>query len=117
VIGILQGLPEWLPMSSKSFSMLYLVGLKGGDPSLAYSMSIWLHLGPFPAPLVVFRRPQTEGRRLLVFLLLGTLISGLVEVSLCYLTKETLAYVDERQFLIGLGGLLKYMIGAHSRTI
>lgn len=117
VIGILQGLAEWLPISSKSFSMLYLVGLKGGDPSLAYFMSIWLHLGSFPAPLVVFRRqiveavrsitrPQAEGRRLLIFLVLGTLISGLVGVPLYYLTKETLAYVDERYFMISLGGLL-----------
>jgi len=42
---------------------------------------------------------------------LGTLISGLVGVPLCYLTRETLAYVDERYFMIGLGGLLKHMIG------
>jgi undecaprenyl pyrophosphate phosphatase UppP len=126
-IGILQGLAEWLPIS-KSFSMLCLVGLKGADPSLAYSRSIWLHLGSFPTPLVVFRRqiaetvrsirrPQTEGRRLLVFVL-GILISGLVRVPLCYLTKDTLAYVDERYFVIALGGLLKYMIGAsHSNDL
>ena len=117
MLGILQGIAEWLPISSKSFNMLYMVGLSVQDPSLAYSMSIWIHIGSFPAPIVVFRRqitsalrsirhPKTEGRRLFVFLIAGTAISGVIGVPLYYLTKETLTYLDVRNFMIVLGGLL-----------
>jgi undecaprenyl-diphosphatase len=117
LIGILQGLAEWLPISSKSFGMLYLVGLKGGDPELAYSMAIWLHVGSFPASIVVFRhrvieairsirRPNREGRNILRFLALGTIASGIVGVPLYYLAKGTLAVVGGRLFMILLGILL-----------
>ena len=92
VLGFIQGLVEWLPLSSEG--MVFLVksnffsnGESAGD---ILRLSLFLHLGTFFAALVYFRkeilalfkamfnyRAAAEGdKRLLVFLLITTAISG-----------------------------------------
>jgi len=99
ILGILQGLAEWLPVSSKSFELFYLLGVpKLEDASLAFSMSIWFHMGSFLAALFVFRsqvlmalrsisRRDGQGRQILQYLIVGTLASGAVGIPLYFVAK------------------------------
>jgi undecaprenyl-diphosphatase len=56
IIAILQGLVEWLPISSSGQVMLVSLNLLNISPEQAYSLSIWLHFGTMLAVLLKFRK-------------------------------------------------------------
>ena len=55
IIAILQGLFEWLPISSSGQTFLVSMKMFGISPEAAYSLAIWLHLGTTLAVLLKFR--------------------------------------------------------------
>ena len=55
VIAILQGLFEWLPISSSGQTMIISMNIFGISAEEAFSLSIWLHLGTTLAVLFKFR--------------------------------------------------------------
>jgi len=55
IIGILQGLFEWLPISSSGQVMIVSINLFNISAEEAYSLTIWLHLGTTIAVLLKFR--------------------------------------------------------------
>jgi len=55
IIAILQGLVEWLPISSSGQVMIVSINIFGITPEEAFSLSIWLHLGTTLAVLLRFR--------------------------------------------------------------
>ena len=56
IIAILQGLTEWLPISSSGQVMIFSLNLLDISPEQAYSLSIWLHLGTMFAVILRFRK-------------------------------------------------------------
>ena len=56
IIAILQGLFEWLPISSSGQVMIVAMKVFGFSPSEALSLAIWLHLGTTCAVIVKFRK-------------------------------------------------------------
>jgi undecaprenyl-diphosphatase len=56
IIAILQGLFEWLPISSSGQTMIVSIKFFGISPENAYSLAIWLHLGTTIAVLLKFRK-------------------------------------------------------------
>jgi len=56
IIAILQGLFEWLPISSSGQVMIVSMNVYGFSPSEALSLAIWLHLGTTLAVIVKFRK-------------------------------------------------------------
>ncbi|MFX0000147.1 MAG: undecaprenyl-diphosphate phosphatase [Candidatus Hodarchaeota archaeon] len=95
IVAILQGLFEWLPISSSGQTFIISVNLFGITAEEAYSLAIWLHLGTTLAVLVKFRTdfikifkgflPKTyiaddidiKKRNWLVFATIGTGITAL----------------------------------------
>lgn len=55
IYAILQGLLEWLPISSDGQTMDAAIKTLGIPPNEVFSLSIWLHLGILIAVLVKFR--------------------------------------------------------------
>jgi undecaprenyl-diphosphatase len=55
IIAILQGLVEWLPISSSGQVMIVSINFFGISSDEAFSLSIWLHLGTTLAVLLKFR--------------------------------------------------------------
>lgn len=55
IIAILQGLFEWLPISSSGQTMIISMNIFGISAEEAFSLSIWLHLGTTIAVLLKFR--------------------------------------------------------------
>lgn len=92
VLGFIQGLVEWLPLSSEGMVFLAKSNFfnQGESAGQILRLSLFLHLGTFLAALVYFRKEilvvfktmfnykaaADSDRRLLVFLLITTLISG-----------------------------------------
>ncbi|MBN1802504.1 MAG: undecaprenyl-diphosphate phosphatase [Candidatus Lokiarchaeota archaeon] len=60
IIAILQGLFEWLPISSSGQVMIVSTSLLGMPPEKAFSLAIWLHLGTMLAVLIKFRKEYKD---------------------------------------------------------
>jgi len=60
ILAILQGLFEWLPISSSGQVMIVSVNFFGIPPEQAFSLSIWMHLGTAIAVLVKLRKDYIQ---------------------------------------------------------
>lgn len=60
IIAILQGLFEWLPISSSGQVMIISLGFLNILPAEAFSLSIWLHLGTTFAVIIKFRKDYID---------------------------------------------------------
>lgn len=102
VLGVIQGLAEWLPISSEGMIILAQTWLFGQDSlSVGIENALWLHLGTFLAALIYFRfdiwqllkalfrwrEANQENRNLLIFLLVSTVVSGILGLGLLQLVE------------------------------
>ncbi|MDY6958050.1 MAG: undecaprenyl-diphosphate phosphatase [Halobacteriota archaeon] len=55
LLGLLQGITEWLPISSEGQSVLFMMNYLRLDPQSALSVAIFLHIGTSLAVLLKFR--------------------------------------------------------------
>ena len=93
VLGIIQGIAEWLPISSSGFTILVMSNLyKITDIDILFRSTLFLHLGTFLAALIYFRKDvikltksifkykssDEETKKVLKFLFISTLISGII---------------------------------------
>jgi undecaprenyl-diphosphatase len=108
LLGLIQGLTEWLPIGSKTMTMLVMMSLLNLDPRTAYSIAILLHASSVVAPLLLFRRefvsviarlpalarglrqPSDETDHLLRCLVAITIASAAVAVPLYFLSRALL---------------------------
>lgn len=60
LLGVIQGIFEWLPVSSQGISVVVLMNMFNVAPKLAIDMSIFLHLGTVLAALVYFWKDIKE---------------------------------------------------------
>jgi len=60
IIAILQGLFEWLPISSSGQVMIVSINFFGIPPEEAFSLSIWVHLGTTIAVLINLRKDYIQ---------------------------------------------------------
>lgn len=73
ILALIQGITEFLPVSSKSHMALYQLWFGGGTPDVAYEFA--LHFGTIAATLVYFRKellPVLQDRKLMLMLLITT---------------------------------------------
>jgi undecaprenyl-diphosphatase len=89
ILGLVQGITEWLPVSSGG--VLTLVGMKffGKDLSTSVSIAVFLHLGTFLAAVIYFRKDivrifRPESKTLLRFLILSSLVTAAVAIPLLF---------------------------------
>ena len=91
VIGVLQGITEWVPISSEGVITVILSSIFGKTPGQALAFGLWLHLGTAFAGLVYFRHHIIEIFKktvvsgihpLLLFLIISTVISGMIALAI-----------------------------------
>ena len=56
ILGIVQGISEWLPISSEGMTSLIMINFFGKSLAEALPMSIWLHVGTMFAACVFLRK-------------------------------------------------------------
>ncbi|MDG5776130.1 undecaprenyl-diphosphate phosphatase [Haloarculaceae archaeon H-GB1-1] len=122
LVGLLQGILEWLPVSSEGAIALTATVVGGFSPTLATQFGLFLHAGTGLAALAFYRgdvatllrslpewRPRTAWGRAdaeLSFLATGTLTSAVVG-GLVYVALEDLASeLTGGAFVAAIGGLL-----------
>ncbi len=116
--GILQGIIEWLPVSSKTMNLIILHA--GGIPvDQAYALGLIANFGSFLAALFYFRREvgqmlaalrhplaKTADAQLLRWVVLGTLTTGLIGIPVYKLAKQTLSLTSGSWAMLIVGLLL-----------
>src|SRR6267378_6018014 len=94
ILGSVQGVSEWLPISSKTqvlFASTFLFSL---PLVVAYAFGLFMEIGSIGSAIVYFRRDiwsLFRDRKLLVYLLVVTAFTGIIGVPLYYLTDKDLA--------------------------
>ena len=86
LLGIIQGIVEWLPVSSQGI-LVAVQSQFGISSSLAFKVALWLHIGTLLAVLVYYRHEwkvivtpsnkQVPLRRFLLLTTIGTAVSGI----------------------------------------
>jgi undecaprenyl-diphosphatase len=123
VLGILQGILEWIPVSSQGQSMLAMIYWLGISPSDALSYSIFLHLGTMTA--VLFRHAFLKmlkeiDSKLTRIVIVSTFCTGITGIPLYLLFRASFTGGREATLLIGAlliaTGLLLRFKGSGSRV-
>jgi undecaprenyl-diphosphatase len=121
VMGVLQGILEWLPVSSEGNLALFMVSLLRLDAAETLKLAIFLHIGTGFAALIYYREEvaeillgrSEEGRRLRLPLLVMTVITGLVGLPIYLLLDVS---VVQGETLMVVTGLALMVTGLIQRT-
>lgn len=97
ILGVIQGITEWLPVSSSAMVTLVNTNFLGiSEIDVLLHQALFLHLGTFFAALIYFRkdvfllikslfnykRAGTKTKKVLNFLIISTIISGIIGLIL-----------------------------------
>ncbi|SEP21818.1 undecaprenyl-diphosphatase [Halogranum amylolyticum] len=123
VVGVLQGVFEWLPISSEGNIAIALTAL-GSSPETAVSFALFLHAGTALSATVYYRDElRTELARLpawrpgdafdgetatLSFLAVATVVSGVVAMAAYTALKDLVSALTGGAFVALVGGLLVF---------
>lgn len=93
ILGLVQGVSEWLPISSKTQVLLASTLLFSLPVSAAYAFGLFMEIGSLGSATAYFRHDVWSlfhDRRLLRYLALVTVVTGLVGLPLYYVTDKVL---------------------------
>ena len=116
LVGLIQGVTEWLPVSSKTLILLTLLTY-GFEAQTAYLMGLAINGATAVAAIIYFKkeilemlssirspRRYREGFAILKFLIISTILTGLVAIPLAQLSREFISF-DENVAMIIMGSL------------
>jgi len=107
--GLLQGVLEWLPVSSSGQSMLFYLDILGLDAERAFELGIFLHLGTMLAVLIKYRDTWANAlsdSKLTRFLAITTAMTCVIGVPVYLGLKMVLKGFDGTFLNFGVGLLL-----------
>jgi undecaprenyl-diphosphatase len=96
IVALIQGLVEWLPISSEGQVVLFLYNFTPVAPEDIVSLVVWLHLGTALAvivryPRVIFEILTYKDKKLFRTLLVATLSTAITAIPLYFFLKNNLA--------------------------
>ncbi|MFC7248482.1 undecaprenyl-diphosphate phosphatase [Halomicroarcula sp. GCM10025324] len=121
VLGILQGVLEWIPVSSEGGVALASTALTGVSPAAATRLALFLHAGTAISAVVYYRRevrdivdsvrelsrrPFADETADLSFIVVATLATGVTGLPAYALLDAAVSELEGGLFLALVGGLL-----------
>jgi len=107
ILGIVQGIFEWLPISSEGQSMLILLNALKMNVDEAISVAIFLHVGTSLAVIIKFKDEfisilSGSDRELTRIIVVSTACTGLTGLPLYFILKSTFSGGTAATVLIGV---------------
>jgi len=120
ILGVLQGILEWLPVSSEGQTMLVMLNFMQIDPAEAITVAIFLHIGTMFAVLIKFRHEFVAmlnlDSKLLKVIIIATLSTAITAIPLLIFIKDLLATGEVANIVIGIMLILTgIMLGIQKR--
>jgi undecaprenyl-diphosphatase len=122
LVGILQGILEWLPISSQGNLSIVATALGGVDPVVAVDLALFVQVGTIASAAAYYRtdiaeavssvpewRPRTAftpANADTTFLVIASAVTGLVGIPLYLTLREAVAGLAGGAFIAVIGGLL-----------
>ena len=116
ILGAVQGIAEWLPISSEGITMFLMINAFGKNPSDAISYAIFLHFGTMLAAILKFKGDfshilasfahKKRENSMLSIILIATLFTGLTAAPLYIAIKYGSVAVSGKVFSMLIGALL-----------
>jgi undecaprenyl-diphosphatase len=117
LIGILQGILEWLPVSSKGVEALLMVKFFNKTLSEALVLALWMHIGTLMAAMVYYKieiieivknlknyikspAEDTQANTLTSFIVTTTLLTGLIGTPLLLLGLDKFNFAGNAAMLL-----------------
>lgn len=118
VLGLMQGVLEWLPISSQGNIILLAVAFLNIKPAEALNLSVYLHLGTGFGALTYFwkdvkkaiKRESEASGNLFNFLVVATITTGIVGFPLFLFAISTSYYGDAILLLVGFSLIVTGLI-------
>ncbi len=120
ILGLVQGVSEWLPISSKTQVLFASYVLFGLPISAGYAFGLFLEIGSLGSAITYFRRDIEalfHDRKLLTYLVVVTIFTAIVGAPLYYVTDTYLQHASPfigvpmillGLSLIGIGFYIRY---------
>jgi undecaprenyl-diphosphatase len=107
LLGLLQGITEWIPISSQGQTMLIMIGWLGLSPAEALSYSIFLHLGTMSAVILKFRYEFLKmlldfNSKMARTVIISTIFTGVTGLPLYFIFRSSFSGGREATALIGI---------------
>ncbi len=109
ILGILQGITEWLPISSSGQVVLSLIEFLDVNAEAAFALAIALHIGTMLAVIVKYRndiwdiiRRLSWKDNLTRFIIVSTFFTGIIGIPVYFLLKSIFVYGEFANGLIGI---------------
>lgn len=113
-LGVLQGVMEWLPVSSQGQTMLVMLNFMQIDLADAMSVAILLHIGTMLAVIIKFRNDfvsmLSRDSKLLKMILTATLSTAITALPLLIFIKNLFATGEIANILIAVMLILTGLI-------
>lgn len=94
IVGLVQGVSEWLPISSKTQVLFVSTILFGLPLNVAFAFGLFMEIGSLCSATFYFRREIVSllhDRKLLVYLVVVTLVTGLEGIPLYLISDKLLS--------------------------
>ncbi|MFH2110508.1 MAG: undecaprenyl-diphosphate phosphatase [Candidatus Bathyarchaeota archaeon] len=114
IVGALQGVLEWLPVSSEGNLVLFMVSLLGLEATETLRLAVFLHIGTGFAALIYYREQVVEillgksedGKRLRLLLTVITFVTGVVGLPVYLLLDVSVVQGETIMIVTGLALIL-----------
>jgi undecaprenyl-diphosphatase len=129
ILGVIQGISEWLPISSKTQILIASQFLLNLSYQQAYTFGLFMEIGTLFAAIIYFRkelvslikvlirRGTPEERKLFNFVLVSTIVTGIIGVPL-YLYADSLSnvYIGIPMMIMGIILFIDALLIKYART-
>jgi len=117
IIGIVQGISEWLPISSKTQVIIASTLLLHLTFQQAYTFGLFIEIGTVLAAIVYFRkdlfimikalfnRGDPNGKKMLIYVVIATVITGIIGAPL-YLIADSITGISVGIPMLLIGAVL-----------
>ncbi len=121
LLGVLQGITEWLPISSQGQTVLVMLNFMQIEPETALSVAVFLHIGTMLAVLIRFRADflamLNRESKLLKVIVVATISTGITALPLLFFVKNLFQTGEFATVLIGIMLILTgIMLGVQRRS-